>query len=52
MRAVIYRAATPDDANFMLEILPKTIIGLYHVLEATRLAGVLRLVLASTGQVN
>lgn len=51
-RAVIHLAATPDDADFMSEILPNNIVGLHHVLEATRLAGVKRLVLASTGQVN
>lgn len=50
--AVIHLAATPDDADFMAEILPNNIIGLHHVLEATRLAGARRLVLASTGQVN
>ena len=49
---VIHLAATPDDADFMSEILPNNIIGLHHVLEATRLAGATRLVLASTGQVN
>ncbi|MFM8469841.1 MAG: NAD-dependent epimerase/dehydratase family protein [Limisphaerales bacterium] len=49
---VIHLAATPDDADFMSEILPNNIIGLHHVLEATRLAGAKRLVLASTGQVN
>lgn len=50
--AVIHLAATPDDADFMSEILPNNIIGLHHVLEATRLAKAKRLVLASTGQVN
>ncbi len=50
--AVIHLAATPDDADFMSEILPNNIIGLHHVLEAARLAGARRLVLASTGQVN
>lgn len=50
--AVIHLAATPDDADFMSEILPNNIVGLHHVLEATRIAGAKRLVLASTGQVN
>jgi nucleoside-diphosphate-sugar epimerase len=49
---VIHLAATPDDADFMSEILPNNIVGLHHVLEGTRLAGAKRLVLASTGQVN
>lgn len=52
VRAVIHLAATPDDADFMTEILPNNIVGLHHVMEATRLAGVRRLVLASSGQVN
>jgi uronate dehydrogenase len=50
--AVIHLAATPDDADFISEILPNNIVGLHHVLEATRLTGARRLVLASTGQVN
>jgi nucleoside-diphosphate-sugar epimerase len=49
--ALIHLAATPDDADFMSELLPNNIIGLYHVLEAARNAAVKRLVLASTGQV-
>ncbi|MFA6544644.1 MAG: NAD(P)-dependent oxidoreductase [Limisphaerales bacterium] len=52
VRAVIHLAATPDDADFMTEILPNNIVGLHHVMEATRLAGARRLVLASSGQVN
>ena len=50
--AVIHLAATPDDADFMTELLPNNLVGLHHVMEATRLAGAKRLVLASTGQVN
>lgn len=50
--AVIHLAATPDDADFMTEILPNNIIGLYNVMEAARINGIHRLVLASTGQVN
>lgn len=50
--AVIHLAATPDDADFMSDILPNNIIGLHYVMEATRLAGAKRLVLASSGQVN
>jgi nucleoside-diphosphate-sugar epimerase len=49
--AVIHLAATPDDDDFMTKLLPNNIIGVYHVLEAARLAGVKRLVLASSGQV-
>ncbi len=50
--AVIHLAATPDDADFLTQLLPPNIIGLHHVLEAARLAGVKRIVLASSGQVN
>lgn len=50
--AVIHLAATPDDDDFETQLLPNNVLGLYHVLEAARLAGVKRVVLASTGQVN
>ncbi|MBS0211201.1 MAG: NAD(P)-dependent oxidoreductase [Planctomycetes bacterium] len=50
---VIHLAATPDDEDdFFAGILPNNIVGVYHVLEAARAAGVRRLVLASSGQVN
>ena len=48
---VIHLAATPDDDDFLTKLLPNNIVGVYHVLEAARLAGVRRLVLASSGQV-
>jgi uronate dehydrogenase len=60
---LIHLAATPDDArfprgsppddgdNFLGELVPNNLIGPYHVLEAARVSGVPRLVLASTGQV-
>jgi nucleoside-diphosphate-sugar epimerase len=48
---VIHLAATPDDDDFMTRLLPNNIVGVYHVFEAARLAGVRRLVLASSGQV-
>src|SRR6516225_3861642 len=50
--ALVHLAATPDDADFLTELLPNNIVGVYHVLEAARRAGVRRLVLASSGQVN
>jgi nucleoside-diphosphate-sugar epimerase len=50
--AVVHLAATPDDADFMSDILPNNIVGIHHLMEATRLAGAKRLVLASSGQVN
>jgi nucleoside-diphosphate-sugar epimerase len=50
--AVIHLAATPDDADFLHEIVPNNIVGVYHVLEQAQAAGVQRLVLASSGQVT
>jgi nucleoside-diphosphate-sugar epimerase len=50
--AVIHLGAVPDDDDFMTQLLPNNIVGLYNVLEAARLAGVQRVLLASTGQVN
>jgi nucleoside-diphosphate-sugar epimerase len=50
--AVIHLGATPDDDDFMSRLLPNNIVGLYNTLEAARLGGVKRLLLASTGQVN
>lgn len=49
--AIIHMAAVPDDDDFLERLLPSNIVGLHHVLEAARLAGVPRVVLASTGQV-
>src|SRR5215467_4377298 len=49
--AVVHLAATPDDADFLSELLPNNVVGVYHVFEAARQAGVRRLVLASSGQV-
>jgi nucleoside-diphosphate-sugar epimerase len=48
---VIHLAATPDDDDFLTQLVPNNIIGVYHVFEAARQAGVRRLVLASSGQV-
>src|SRR5690242_6766751 len=48
---VIHLAATPDDADFLTQLLPNNLLGVYHVLESARLAGVRRLILASSGQV-
>jgi nucleoside-diphosphate-sugar epimerase len=50
--AVIHLAATPDDDDFETQLLPNNIVGLYNTLEAARLGGAKRLLLASTGQVN
>ena len=48
---VIHLAATPDDDDFLTQLAPNNLIGVYHVLESARLAGVRRLILASSGQV-
>ena len=48
---LIHLAATPDDDDFMTQLLPNNLVGVYHVFEAARQAGVRRLILASSGQV-
>jgi uronate dehydrogenase len=49
--AIVHLAAFPDDADFLTHLLPSNIIGLHNVLEAARVCGVKRVILASTGQV-
>jgi nucleoside-diphosphate-sugar epimerase len=49
---LIHLAATPDDDDFIKQLLPNNLIGAYHVLEEARLAGVFRMVLGSSGQVT
>ena len=51
VETVIHLAAFPDDDDFLTRLLPSNIVGLHHLLEAARIAGVKRLVLASSGQV-
>jgi uronate dehydrogenase len=51
VQTVIHLAATPDDADFLAEIVPNNIIGVYHIFEEAQKAGVKRLVVASSGQV-
>lgn len=51
VRCVIHLAATPDDDDFFRCLLPNNITGAYHVLEAARVAGTPRIILASSGQV-
>ncbi len=51
-RAVIHLAATPDDDDFVTQLLPNNILGLHNILEASRIASVERVVLGSSGQVN
>ena len=49
---LVHLAATPDDDDFFSRLLPNNIAGLYNVMESARAAGVRRIVLASSGQVN
>jgi uronate dehydrogenase len=48
---LVHLAATPDDDDFLERLLPNNLLGTYHVLEEARLAGVRKMVLASSGQV-
>src|SRR3954468_16504935 len=48
---LIHLAATPDDADFLREIVPNNIIGVHNILEAAKDAKVGRVILASSGQV-
>ncbi len=50
-QALVHLAATPDDDDFLTQLLPNNIVGVYHVMEAAREAGVRRVILASSGQV-
>jgi nucleoside-diphosphate-sugar epimerase len=52
VECLIHLAATPDDDDFLTQLLPANVVGFYHVMESARLAGVRRIVLASSGQVN
>jgi uronate dehydrogenase len=51
VHTLIHLAATPDDADFLAEIVPNNIIGVYHIFEEAQKAGVQRLIVASSGQV-
>ena len=52
VECLVHLAATPDDADFLTELVPNNIVALHHVMEAARTAEVRRIVLASSGQVN
>ena len=53
VECLVHLAATPDDDDdFLGQLVPNNIIGLFNVMEAARVAGVKRIVLASSGQVN
>jgi NAD+ dependent glucose-6-phosphate dehydrogenase len=46
--AVVHLAATSDEADFVSLLVPSNVIGLYNVFEAALLAGVKRIVFASS----
>jgi len=48
--AIIHLAACSDDADFVSELVPSNVIGLYHAFEAARLEGIRRFILASSCQ--
>ena len=53
VEALVHLAATPDDVEDPVNnLFPPNTTGLYHTLELAREAGVQRLVLPSSGQVN
>ena len=53
IECLIHLAATPDDVEDVPgDLLPNNVAGLFNVMESARLAGVRRIVLASSGQVN
>lgn len=47
---VVHLAATSDEAPFLEQLVPNNVVGLYHVFESARAAGVRRIVYASTVQ--
>jgi nucleoside-diphosphate-sugar epimerase len=49
---VIHLGGVPDDEDFLTRLLPNNVIGSYNVLEAARLGGAKRVLVASSGQVN
>jgi nucleoside-diphosphate-sugar epimerase len=51
VETLIHLAAVPDDDDFLTKLLPNNVVGVYHVLETARRAGVRRLILGSSGQV-
>jgi uronate dehydrogenase len=50
--AIIHLAGVPDDDDFLTRLLPNNIVGTHNILEAARLHGIKRVLLASSGQVN
>ncbi len=50
MECVVHLAAFANEADFMTVLLPANVIGLYHVCDQARQAGVKKLILASSVQ--
>lgn len=50
MDTLIHLAACADEADFLSELMPANITGLYNTLEAARLEGVQRVILAGSSQ--
>lgn len=51
MDALIHLAATPDESDFLQQLMEPNVRGLYHVCDAMHRQGVQRLILASSVQV-
>ena len=51
MNAIVHLGATPWEQDFMTQLLPNNIVGVYNVFEAARLAGIKRVVATSSIQV-
>ncbi len=52
MDAIIHLAATPDEADFVSDLVPNNIVGPYYIYSAAHEAGVKRVVVASTIRVG
>ncbi len=49
---LVHLGAVPDDADFLTELMPANVAGLYQILTAAQQQGVGRMVIASSGQVT
>src|SRR5712691_8610965 len=50
VKAMVHLAAISDEADFHQSLLPVNLEGVYNAFEAARLAGVQKVIFASTGQ--
>ena len=51
-QVVIHLAGTPEEANFVTQLVPNNVVGPYHVFEAARTANVERVIIASSIRVG